>query len=115
MRAIGGLAPATRTGEGRSLPRAYLGHRGRRSDELRLTPPDGTGSERVVALANEPLADAPPPSHHRSSGRELDVRLPYVEPYRVPPPPSRATSLQRFTLLVLVVAALISVLVAAIG
>jgi hypothetical protein len=115
MRAIGGLAPATRTGEGRSLPRAYLGHRARRSDELRLTPPDDDGSDRMVALANAPLADAPPPSRHRSSGSELVVRLPYVEPYRVPPPPSRATSLQRFTLLVLAVAALISVLVATIG
>jgi hypothetical protein len=113
MRAIGGLAPATRSGEGRSLPRAYLGHRARRSDELRLTPPDGAGNERVVTLANAPLADAPPP--RRSSGNELVVRLPHVEPYRVPPPPSRATSLQRLTLLVLAVAALLTVLVAALS
>ena len=111
MRAIGGLAPATRTGEGRPLPRAYLGHRGRRPEELRLTPPEGLGSERVVALANAPLADAPPP--RRSSGSELVVRLPHVTPYRVPPPPSRATSLQRLTLLVIAVAAMVMVLVAA--
>jgi len=111
MRAIGSLAPATRTGEGRPLPRAYLGHRGRRPEELRLTPPDGSDSERVVALANAPHADAPPP--RRSSGSELVVRLPHVTPYRVPPPPSRATSLQRVTLLVIAVAAMLVVLVAA--
>jgi len=112
MRAIGGLAPATRTGEGQSLPRAYLGHRARRVEDLRFTPPDDSGSDRLVTRAHALLADAPAP--RRSSGNLLVVRLPHVEPYRVPPPPSRAASLQRLTLLLIAIAAVIAVLVAAI-
>jgi hypothetical protein len=114
MRAIGALAPASRTGEGRSLPRAYLGHRNRRAEELRLTPDDAPAGERVITRSAAPLADAPSRAD-RASGAELVVRLPRVEPYRVPPPPSRATSLQRLTLLVLTIAALVAVLVTAIG
>jgi hypothetical protein len=110
MRAIGGLAPATRTGEGRTLPRAYLGHRARRAEELRRTPDDPNGGERVIAMNAAGLADAPPP--RRSSGSALVVRLPHVEPYRVPPPPTRARSIQRLALLLLAAAALVIVLVA---
>jgi hypothetical protein len=110
MRAIGFLAPAPRTGEGRTLPRAYLGHRARRAEDLRLTPDDASPGERVVALDAAPLADGPPPP--RSSGSALVVRLPYVEPYRVPPPPTRRTSLRRLTLLLLA-AVLVIILVAA--
>ncbi len=114
MRAIGAFAPAIRSSEGRPLPRAYLGHRARSADEVRLTPPDGAPSERLIAMGNAPLADAPPPSR-RSSGSELVVRLPDVAPYRVPPPPSRATSVQRLTLFVLAIAALVAVIVASIS
>jgi hypothetical protein len=110
MRAIGALAPAMRSTEGRSLPRAYLGHRTRHGEGVRLTPTEETKGERVVALASARLADAPP--SRRSSGSELVVRLPDVEPYRVPPPPTRATSIQRLTLFALAIAALITVLVA---
>lgn len=111
LRAIGALAPATRTGEGRIVPRAYLGHRGKRTDDAaRLTPADGMSREIVMALGNAPLADAPGP--RRSSGAGLVVRLPHAEPYRVPPPPSRGTSLGRLALLLLAIVALILLLVA---
>lgn len=112
MRAIGALAPASRTGEGRTLPRAYLGHRNRRSEELRLTPDDSADGERVVARDAAPLADVTRESR-RTSGSALVVRLPHVAPYRVPPPPSRSASLGRLALMLLAVAALVTVLVAA--
>jgi hypothetical protein len=111
MRAVGALAPSSRTGEGRSLPRAYLGVRPRRPEDLRLTPAPTTAGERLVALDAAPLADVAA-SGRRTSGSGLVVRLPHVEPYRVPPPPTRAASARRLALLVLLIAAIASLVVA---
>lgn len=111
LRAIGALAPATRTGEGRTLPRAYLGYRSKRQEDLEPAAEAGASRpEIVVALGSAPLADAR--ATRRSSGASLVVRLPHAEPYRVPPPPSRGTSLGRLALLLLAIAALIVLLVA---
>ncbi|HUF30986.1 MAG TPA: [Fe-Fe] hydrogenase large subunit C-terminal domain-containing protein [Gemmatimonadaceae bacterium] len=114
MRAIGGPAPATRTGEGLTLPRAYLSHRSRRADDAaHPSPPGGMAEEHGVALGSAPLADASPP--RRSSGASLVVRLPYVEPYRVPPPPSRAASIRHIAYFVIAVAMLITLILATAG
>lgn len=113
MRAIGATAPATLTGEGKTLPRAYLGHRSRHADDAGLAPTGGSAEEQVVALESVPLADAT--SARRSSGASLVVRLPYVEPYRVPPPPSRGATMRHIALFLLAAAMLITVVLATLG
>lgn len=113
MRAIGGTAPATLTGEGRTLPRAYLGRRSRRADDAAIASLDGSAEEQVVARESVPLADATPA--RRSSGASLVVRLPYVEPYRVPPPPSRGESMRHIALFLIAAAMLITVVLVTMG
>ncbi len=113
MRAIGGTAPATLTGEGRTLPRAYLGRRSRRADDAAIASLDGSAKEQVVARESVPLADATPA--RRSSGASLVVRLPYVEPYRVPPPPSRGESMRHIALFLIAAAMLITVVLVTMG